>query len=154
MKFGWRVVFKNCWVMVSVVKIGWFTAILYVRAWMNSRTCLQHCSIRVRFCGRLYISLWTYHVHKIKCACVPGDSVTSWTPRECLCRTSQNTRSFVPLAQCPYLSVTLRPSHAVCTVRVRPFVAAWDVKRQAVFQGRCLRCFCVLPLLSTQCRSH
>jgi hypothetical protein len=60
MKFGWRFVFKNCWVMVSVVKFGSTTAVLYLRVWMNFLPFLQHCCIRVRFCGRLYISLWTY----------------------------------------------------------------------------------------------
>jgi hypothetical protein len=70
-------------------------------------------------------------IHTIKCARVPGNSVTFWTPMECLCPASQKTRSFVPLARGPYLFVNLRPSHAVCTVRVRPD-AVWDVKRQAV----------------------
>jgi hypothetical protein len=60
MKFGWRVVFKNCWVMVSVVKIGSMIVELHLWVWMNFSPCLQHCSIRVRFCGRLHISLWTY----------------------------------------------------------------------------------------------
>jgi len=60
MRFGWRELFRNCWVILSVVKIGSLTAVLYLWDWMNFRPCLQHCSIRVRFCGRLYIRLWTY----------------------------------------------------------------------------------------------
>ena len=60
MKFGWRVVFRSCWVMVSVLKIDSLAAVLYLWAWMNFHPCLQNCSIRIRFCGNLYISLWTY----------------------------------------------------------------------------------------------
>jgi hypothetical protein len=40
--------------------------------------------------------------HTIKCARIPGNCVTFWTLRECLCPTSQNTRSFVRSARGPH----------------------------------------------------
>ena len=60
MKCGWRVLFKIFWVMVSVVKMSSLTAVMYLWAWMESLSSLQHCSISVRFCGRHYIPLWAY----------------------------------------------------------------------------------------------